>query len=183
MVNLGGRESRVEQFLGKRREALGNRRIGRLAQISGKYRAFDTRLAKVSKELFPGRFIRIIGCEAMLDYRAQRDQFGLFVSAQILRRELGVGDDDAVDTQRARLLHQREYLQSAQVPGLISSATGTFQDVTPGITEAGQIDDAGSQVTNAFSLQLNSQRYINTNECGDSTEPANCRAAQQFIPL
>jgi hypothetical protein len=73
--------------------------------------------------------------------------------------------------------------QSAQVPGLISSATGTFQDVTPGITEAGQIDDAGSQVTNAFSLQLNSQRYINTNECGDSTEPANCRAAQQFIPL
>jgi Alpha-L-arabinofuranosidase B, catalytic len=71
--------------------------------------------------------------------------------------------------------------ESAQVPGLISSATGTFQDVTPGITEAGQIDDAGSQVPNAFSLQLNSQRYINTNECGDSTEPANCRAAQQFI--
>ena len=71
--------------------------------------------------------------------------------------------------------------ESAQVSGLISSATGTFQDVSPGITEAGQIDDTGSQVTNAFSLQLNSQDYTNTNVCGDSTEPGNCQAWQQFV--
>src|SRR5262249_43753240 len=46
---------------------------------------------------------------------------------------------------------------SAKVSGLISQATGTFHNVSVNITEKGQVDNTGSKVANAFSLQINSQ--------------------------
>ena len=70
---------------------------------------------------------------------------------------------------------------SAQVSGLISRATGTFQDVSSGITEKGQPDGSGSQTANAFSLQLNSQFFAGSPACSKSGDPSACQAWQQFV--
>jgi hypothetical protein len=70
---------------------------------------------------------------------------------------------------------------SAVVSGLISHATGTFQDVSSGITEKGQNGGSGSQVTNAFSLQLNSQFFSGSPACAKSGNPSGCQAWQQFV--
>jgi hypothetical protein len=70
---------------------------------------------------------------------------------------------------------------SAQVPGLISQATGTFQNVSSGITEQGYPDGAGSLTANAFSLQLNSQFFTGSAACSGAASPANCEAWQQFL--
>jgi hypothetical protein len=70
---------------------------------------------------------------------------------------------------------------SAQVSGLISKATGTFQGVSSGITEKGQAGGSGSQVANAFSLQLNSQFFTGSPACANSGDPSGCLAWQQFV--
>jgi hypothetical protein len=70
---------------------------------------------------------------------------------------------------------------SAQVPGLISLATGTFQDVSAGITERGTEGGGGSKVANAFTLQLNSEFFTGSPACSGSSDPASCQAWQQFV--
>jgi hypothetical protein len=70
---------------------------------------------------------------------------------------------------------------SAQVSGLISSATGSFHHVTPTITEKGAPGGSGSQVANAFSLQLNSQFFSNSPACAGASNPSSCQAWQQFV--
>jgi hypothetical protein len=70
---------------------------------------------------------------------------------------------------------------SAQVPGLISQATGTFQNVSSGITEQGYPGGTGSLTANAFSLQLNSQFFAGSPACSKAGVPANCQAWQQFV--
>jgi hypothetical protein len=64
---------------------------------------------------------------------------------------------------------------SAQVPGLITKGTGTFTNVSSGITEK------GGGVTNSFSLQLNSQFFSGSPACSGSSDPADCLAWQQFV--
>jgi hypothetical protein len=68
----------------------------------------------------------------------------------------------------------------AHVSGTISQATGTFDDVSSGITEKGQINDTGPQVSNAFTLQLNTE-FFNGAACKKAKVPADCAAWQQFI--
>jgi hypothetical protein len=63
---------------------------------------------------------------------------------------------------------------------LISQATGSFQDVSPKITEKGKVANAGPEVANAFSLQLNSELFA-TPACSKSGDPAKCRGWQQFL--
>jgi hypothetical protein len=70
---------------------------------------------------------------------------------------------------------------SAQVSGLISKATGTFQDVSSGITEKGQNGGTGSEVKNGFSLQLNTQFFSGSPACDGSSDPSDCLAWQQFV--
>jgi hypothetical protein len=70
---------------------------------------------------------------------------------------------------------------SAQVSGLISKATGTFKDVTSGITEKGDVGGSGSEVANSFSLQLNTQFFAGSPACDGSSDPADCLAWQQFV--
>jgi len=70
---------------------------------------------------------------------------------------------------------------SAVVSGLISKATGTFTNVSSGITEKGAVDGSGSQVSNSFSLQLNSQFFSGSAACARASVPANCLAWQQFV--
>jgi hypothetical protein len=70
---------------------------------------------------------------------------------------------------------------SAQVAGLISQATGTFQNVSSGITEQGDIGGSGSEVANSFSLQLNTQFFAGSPACSGSSDPAGCQAWQQFV--
>ena len=69
---------------------------------------------------------------------------------------------------------------SAQVSGTISRATGTFSGVTSKTTEKGQINASGSQVKNAFSLQLNSE-FFSTPVCSGSPTPSKCEGWQQFV--
>ncbi|HSZ40043.1 MAG TPA: hypothetical protein VK817_08805 [Trebonia sp.] len=70
---------------------------------------------------------------------------------------------------------------SAQVSGLISQATGTFQNVSSGITEQGDVGGSGSEVANSFSLQLNTQFFAGSPACSGSSDPADCQAWQQFV--
>ena len=65
--------------------------------------------------------------------------------------------------------------------GLISQATGTFQDVSSGITERGYPGGTGSLTSNAFSLQLNSQFFAGSPACSGAGDPSGCQAWQQFV--
>jgi len=70
---------------------------------------------------------------------------------------------------------------SAVVSGLISKASGTFTDVSSGISEKGDVGGSGSQVSNSFSLQLNSQFFAGSPACSKSSDPSDCQAWQQFV--
>ena len=70
---------------------------------------------------------------------------------------------------------------SAVVSALISKATGTFTNVTPGITEKGKVGNAGAKVANAYSLQLNTQFFSGSPACSGSSDPSSCLAWQQFV--
>ena len=73
----------------------------------------------------------------------------------------------------------RDY--SAQVSGLISRAVGSFNNVSSGVTEKGQVGGSGSQVANSFSLQINSQFFSGSSACSRSGNPSSCQAWQQFV--
>jgi YVTN family beta-propeller protein len=64
---------------------------------------------------------------------------------------------------------------SADVSGLMSSATGSFDHVTPGATET------SNGVANSFSLQLNSKPFSPTPACSGSGTPGECQGWEQFI--
>jgi hypothetical protein len=70
---------------------------------------------------------------------------------------------------------------AAHVTGLISKATGTFTGVSSGITEKGKINNTGSQIANAFTLQLNTQFFKDPPICSGAAVPANCYGWQQFV--
>jgi hypothetical protein len=78
---------------------------------------------------------------------------------------------------------------TAQVPSLIVTAEGSFISVTPGITEAGNtysgcLDQTGTNVPNAFTLQLNSNTFTNKATealCADGATPTSCMGWQQFV--
>jgi DNA uptake protein ComE-like DNA-binding protein len=71
---------------------------------------------------------------------------------------------------------------SAVVTGKISKATGTFKDVSSGISEQGLPDGAGTKmVPNSFSLQLNTQFFTGSPACDGSSAPSKCLAWQQFV--
>jgi hypothetical protein len=53
--------------------------------------------------------------------------------------------------------------------------------VSPNITEKGKVDNTGSEIANAFSLQLNSQFFSGSPACSHSGDPANCQGWQQFL--
>jgi hypothetical protein len=69
---------------------------------------------------------------------------------------------------------------SAVVSGLISKATGSFDDVSKKITEKGQVGGAGSKRPNTFTLQLNSQ-FFSSPACANSADPSKCTGWQQFV--
>jgi hypothetical protein len=65
----------------------------------------------------------------------------------------------------------------AKVTGLIAQATGSFADVSPGITETGQFNGSGPQLANTYTLQLNAN-YFASPACAGI---ADCLGWQQFI--
>jgi hypothetical protein len=65
---------------------------------------------------------------------------------------------------------------SAVVSGKISQAVGTFTNVSSNISEKGDVGGTGSQVSNSFSLQLNSQFFSGSPACSGG----DCQAWQQF---
>jgi hypothetical protein len=70
---------------------------------------------------------------------------------------------------------------SAVVAGPITEATGSFTDVSPGITEKGQYGDSGPKLANNFSLQLNTEFFSGSPACSGSSKPSKCLAWQQFV--
>ena len=94
-----------------------------------------------------------------------------FVPAPPSRSARHAGPDTVGDT--------RDF--SAQVPGLISRATGTFKHVSSGITVQGAVLGSASMVANGFSLQLNSQNVTGSPACSGSSDPSGCIAWQQFL--
>lgn len=70
---------------------------------------------------------------------------------------------------------------AAQVTGTLSKATGTFTHVTAGITEKGKVGNAGPNLANAFSLQLNSEFFSDPPACSAAAVPSACSGWQQFI--
>jgi hypothetical protein len=70
---------------------------------------------------------------------------------------------------------------SAVVSGSISKATGTFTGVSSKISEMGQIGGSGSEYSNEFSLQLNTQFFSGSPACAAAKSPSKCQAWQQFV--
>ncbi len=67
---------------------------------------------------------------------------------------------------------------SAQAPtGLISSATGSFDNVAGVTSESGQINNTGPAVANAYSLQLNTNFFPST----VPGSPPGCQGWEQFV--
>jgi len=69
---------------------------------------------------------------------------------------------------------------SAKASGLISKATGSFDDVSSSITEKGKVGGKGSELANTFSLQLNTE-FFSTPACSKSGDPSKCLGWQQFL--
>jgi hypothetical protein len=65
---------------------------------------------------------------------------------------------------------------TADVPGLISAATGSFDSINGLVSETG-IGNA----PNTYSLQLNSSYFKSTAACAGASTPANCQGFQQFV--
>jgi hypothetical protein len=70
---------------------------------------------------------------------------------------------------------------SGEVSGSISKATGTFTDVSPNISEKGQVGGSGSKKANEFSLQLNTEFFSGSPACAGANNPSACLAWQQFV--
>ncbi len=70
---------------------------------------------------------------------------------------------------------------TAVVSGTISSATGTFTNVSSKISEKGESDGTGPKKPNDFSLQLNTQFFSGSPACARASNPSNCLAWQQFV--
>ena len=68
---------------------------------------------------------------------------------------------------------------SALVTGQLTSATGSFGSVSPGIAETGQQNGHGPQVANTFSLQLNTKPFSSP-ACSGSPNPG-CQGWEQFV--
>ena len=69
---------------------------------------------------------------------------------------------------------------SAVVSGSISSATGSFDSISSGATETGQVNATGSQIANTYTLQLNTAPFTTT-RCLGAANPAVCQGWQQFV--
>jgi hypothetical protein len=68
---------------------------------------------------------------------------------------------------------------SAEVSGVLTGASGSFDFVSNGTSETGEQNGSGPQVPNTFSLQLNAKPFTSP-ECSGSPNPG-CLGWQQFV--
>jgi hypothetical protein len=64
--------------------------------------------------------------------------------------------------------------------GFISTTTGSFDSVSGVTSESGLINNTGSPVANAYTLQLNTN-FFPSKSCTGTLNPAACRGWEQFI--
>jgi hypothetical protein len=70
---------------------------------------------------------------------------------------------------------------SAEAPtGLITTAIGTFENVTNVTSVGSPIGNVGPPVPNAYAMQLNTDFFV-TPACSTAAVPADCRGWQQFL--
>jgi len=68
---------------------------------------------------------------------------------------------------------------AATPSGTISSADGSFVSLSAGISETGQVNGSGPQVSNAYTLQLNTN-FMTSTACAGSPN-VNCKGWEQFV--
>jgi hypothetical protein len=70
----------------------------------------------------------------------------------------------------------------AQAPsGTITQAIGHFESPTNVTSESGMINNTGSPVANAYSLQLNTNFMTSTAACAGAANPATCQGWEQWV--
>ena len=70
---------------------------------------------------------------------------------------------------------------SPQAPsGNISTAIGSFDNLTNVTSESGQVNNTGPAVNNAYTLQLNTN-FFASSTCSGAAVPANCLGWEQFV--
>ena len=68
---------------------------------------------------------------------------------------------------------------AANPSGTILGAEGTFVSVSPGITESGPIANSGPSITDAYTLQMNTNQFTSA-ACAGSPNPS-CKGWEQFV--
>lgn len=68
---------------------------------------------------------------------------------------------------------------AANPTGAISAVEGTFVSVSPGITESGPIANSGSAISDAYTLQINTNQF-SSSVCAGSPNPK-CKGWEQFV--
>jgi len=91
---------------------------------------------------------------------------------------MGKPSETAADQTPNSVGRSNDY--SAVVAGNIFQATGSFTNVSPNISETGQIAGVGPQLANTFTIQLNTQYFV-TPKCSGASNAASCRGWQQFV--
>ena len=70
---------------------------------------------------------------------------------------------------------------SPQAPsGTISTAIGSFDNLTNVTSESGKINNTGSDIANAYTLQLNTN-FFTSSVCMGAADPSVCRGWEQFV--
>ena len=64
--------------------------------------------------------------------------------------------------------------------GFISTAIGSFDSVTNVTSESGMIGNEGPPVSDAYTLQINTELFNNKTLCAGTGDPAECRGWEQF---
>lgn len=65
--------------------------------------------------------------------------------------------------------------------GTISAAIGSFENLSNVTGESGLINNAGSAVADAYTLQINTNFMTNATICAGASVPADCRVWEQFV--
>jgi hypothetical protein len=71
---------------------------------------------------------------------------------------------------------------SPQTPsGFISTAIGSFDSVSGVTTESGPVGNAGSSLSNTYTLQMNTNFFSSNSVCKNAADPSACQGWQQFV--
>ena len=110
-------EAGLEELIGEQRQTVLDRRVEDLTQVGGEHVVLDAGGAHAVEDVLPGDLAGVGRREAALEQGAALGEVGLLLERQVLRRELGVGDDDVPHARGERGVDDREDLVAGEVAG------------------------------------------------------------------